>query len=267
MSRSVYSAVLFAGLLAAAGPDSLAFQEGQPATPASSKVWVGRHAEVVEFLSTASIERLEAIPVGVTRPRRAFFSAGGMVGSAIVKTIGPGRFEGFWDSYKSEVAAYLLDRLLALDMVPPTVARGVDGRDASVQLWVEGTSSLKKLAGKPPPDIVAWNRQVYRQRVFDNLIGNVDRNEGNILVDAAWNVILIDHSRAFDGAERRVPHDMSHIDREFLDRLRALDSRALEPLSRFVDFSTGPTLWRRNLIVQHFDKLIRERGEAAVIVR
>ena len=49
-----------------------------------------------------------------------------------------GQRAGFWEAYKSEIAAYQLDRLLGLDMVPPTVERRVGSDLASVQLWVEG---------------------------------------------------------------------------------------------------------------------------------
>ena len=33
--------------------------------------------------------------------------------------------------------------------------------------------------------------------MFDNLIGNIDPNLGNWLVDPSWNLILIDLTRAF----------------------------------------------------------------------
>ena len=33
--------------------------------------------------------------------------------------------------------------------------------------------------------------------MFDNLIGNRDRNRRNMLRDTAWNLILIDQTRAF----------------------------------------------------------------------
>ena len=62
-----------------------------PETPAaSSKVWIGHYAEYEEFLKTARIERLAAIPVGVTHPRRAYFAPGGLVASAAVKDLPPG---------------------------------------------------------------------------------------------------------------------------------------------------------------------------------
>jgi len=51
--------------------------------PASvgAKTWVGHCAEIEEYLRTAPIERVEEVPLGVTKPKRAFFAPGGPVGS------------------------------------------------------------------------------------------------------------------------------------------------------------------------------------------
>ena len=71
----------------------------------------------------------------MTDPRRAFFASPGLAASAAVKHLPPGKRNGFYESYKSEIAAYKLDRILQLDMVPPTVERNVGGNLVSVQLW------------------------------------------------------------------------------------------------------------------------------------
>ena len=42
-----------------------------------------------------------------------------------------------------------------------------------------------------------WNAQLHILRVFDELIANTDRNQGNMLIDSRWKLWLIDHSRAF----------------------------------------------------------------------
>ena len=85
---------------------------------------------------------------------------------------------------------------------PPSSAES--GHDlASVQLWVEGCKLLKGLDQSACPTPAEWAKQVCRQRAFDNLTANIDRNQGNLLVDGAWNLILIDHSRAF--AANRMP--------------------------------------------------------------
>ena len=236
-------------------------------TKASSKVWLGRHAEFEAFLRDAVIDRIEAIKEGVTRPRRAYFQPGGPAGRAILKAIEPGYHEGWFDSYKSEIAAYQMDRLLGLDMVPPTVERRVESNRVSAQLWVEGCVRLKDKPDQSSPDVIAWNRQVYRQRVFDNLIANLDRNSGNILIDPLWNVILIDHSRAFDGRSGKVPFALTRIDREMFARLKALDKAVLaERVRPWLEFDAGFILNRRDQIVRTFEKLIKDKGEAAVLI-
>jgi hypothetical protein len=230
-------------------------------------VWVGHEAEFEELLRSAPIERVESVPVGVTKPKRAFFAPGGLAGSAVVKHLPMGQRAGFWEAYKSEIAAYELDRLLGLDMVPVTVERRVEGELASVQLWVEGCRLLKDLDQKACPRPVEWARQVCRQRVFDNLVANIDRNAGNMLVDGEWNIILIDHSRAFAVNKMPFEKEMTRLDREFFDRLKALDEAGLRQRVRPWLLSDGQMrdiLKRRDRIVAHFERLARERGEAAV---
>jgi len=239
------------------------------APAASSKVWIGHYAEYEEYLRTAPIERLTDVPVGVTHPRRAYFAPGGLARSAAVKDLPPGVRRGFWESYKSEIAAYELDRLLGLDMVPPTVERRV-GRDlVSVQLWVEGCRVIKDVDQNAPHDPVTWDRQNYRQRVFDNLIANIDDNAGNILVDPAWNLILIDHSRCFASDAMPFEKQMSHVDRPLFDRLKALDEASVMARLKPWLLSAGTVrqlLKRRDKIVAHVEARVRELGEDKVFI-
>jgi hypothetical protein len=237
--------------------------------PASTITWIGHHAELEQFLKTAEIARIENIPKGVTGPRHVFFAPGGPVAGAVIKTITPSRSEPYYDSYRSEIAAYELDKLLELDMVPPTVERRIKGDRVSAQLWVEECVSYKTVINKPRPDVDAWNRELRRMVVFDNLIVNIDRNEGNMLIDPAGDLILIDHSRAFDArGVLRMPFEknMTKIDRPFFEKLKALDKKAIqEHVGPWVDFGPDPILRQRDTIVKKFEKLIKENGEANVI--
>lgn len=234
--------------------------------PTGSKVWIGREAEFEEFLASAPIERIEQIPVGVTKPQRAFLAPGGLAASLVFKPLTPARKSGYWESYKAEIAAYELDKLLGLGMVPPTVERRIGGKLGSAQLWVDNCVLLKDRDTTKAPNIGAWNRQVYRQRVWDNLTGNIDRNQGNLLMDEAWNLILIDHSRAFTSTTR-MPFEMRRIDREFLERLKALDEATVkERLGKWLFDGPKPLLKRRDRIVEHFEKLIARQGELAVLI-
>jgi hypothetical protein len=244
--------------------------QGTPADT-SSKVWLGRHDEIERYLLTAPIQRITEVPIGITKPRRIFFDHGGPAASAIIKDLPPGRRSGFFESYRSEIAAYELDKLLELGMVPPTVERRIHGKRMSVQLWVEHCKLLKDYdQGQPAGDPEAWNRQVFRQRVFDNLIANGDRNAGNLLVDRVRNLILIDHSRAFTNTKSMPFVDqMTRIDRGLLERLRSLKPEEFAAILKPWLFDRGcgeALLWRRERILVHFEGLVAERGEAQVFL-
>ena len=68
----------------------------------------------------------------------------------------------------------------------------------------------KDVEKEPNPNTEAWNDQVIRMKMFDNLICNRDRNMGNLLVDASWNLYLIDHNRAFI-TSKDLPVRMSRV--------------------------------------------------------
>ena len=232
-----------------------------------ANIWVGRHAVFEEYLRTARIERVERVPIGVTKPERGFFAPGGLAASAAVKHLPMGQRSGFWEAYKSEIAAYQVDRLLGLDMVPVTVERRVGSDLASVQLWAEGCKHVKDVDQSACPKPIEWAKQVCRQKVFDNLIANIDRNAGNLLVDGEWNLVLIDHSRAF--AQDRMPFEkeMTRVDRAFFERLKALDEASVMKQVRpwvLGDGTARAILKRRDKIVARFEKLVWERGEAVV---
>ena len=93
------ASVFLAGILSQLSPGSIAalspaarpglrdaravFIQTAPAPGARcAKVWVGREPELEEYLRQARIGRIEAVPVGVTKPKRAFFEPGGPVASA-----------------------------------------------------------------------------------------------------------------------------------------------------------------------------------------
>jgi len=251
---------------AAQAPAPPAATSAAPAHPTGSKIWIGHEKEIEEYIKTAPIDHVTKVPVGVTHPLHAFFAPGGPAAGVVFKALAPGRREGYFESYKSEIAAYRLDQLLGLGMVPPTVEREYQRELGSAQLWVENCKLLKQVDPNTSKDINAWNREVYRQRVWDNLIGNIDRNAGNLLVDADFNLILIDHSRAF-ASTMQMPFPMTRIDRPFFERLKALTAQDLKTnLNGLLFDGPGPLLKRRDHIVKYFEQLIAKEGEAAVLI-
>ena len=104
--------------------------------------------------------------------------------------------------------------------------------------------------------------------MIDNLIANIDPNLGNWLVDPAWNVVLIDHSRAFTDTQK-MTHEMTRIDADLWARMQALDRQSLGAAlgSWLSKDEIESVLRRRDKMETIVDKLVARRGDAAVFVR
>ena len=193
MARTRHVGLISAfSVLAIALAAAPALSQTAPSPTPGARVWADRVAEIEQYLKSAEIVGMEEIGVGVTKPRRATLAPGGPCEKIAWKPIRPGRYSGFWESYKSEVAAYELDKLLGMGMIPPTVEREVKGTTGAAVMWVSpvksfkelgGVPGLKGVSGPPPAQIASWTRQITVAKMFDNLIGNIDPNLGNWLVD------------------------------------------------------------------------------------
>src|SRR4030095_5115958 len=121
------------------------------AKPACANVWENRTQEFETYLRTAKIEKMADIPVGVTRPRRAYLPEGGLAGSFAWKPLRPGMQNGYFESYKSEIAAYELHKVLGLNMVPVVVERTIDHDTGAAILWLNGVRSWETVLPLPKP--------------------------------------------------------------------------------------------------------------------
>jgi hypothetical protein len=183
--------------------------------------------------------------------------------------------------YKSNVAAYEVDKLLELNLVSPSVERTVNGRPATLTWWVDDVlmdELSRRRQNIEPPDLERWTQQMQAVRVFDELIANAYRSMSpasylstvwdNLLITREWRIWLIDHTRAF-GTSRRLQHpeSLTQCSRAVLTRLRVPNHEALErQLGRLLSSEQVDALEaRRALIVKHFDELIARRGEGAVL--
>ena len=243
----------------------------QADSPVSAKTWLDRRGAIEEYLRTGEIIAMSEIPVGVTRPTRCKFAPGGPVAEMTWKPVKPGRHGGFWESYKSEIAAYELDKLLALDMVPPTVEREVKGAVGAAVMWVSPARSFKQLGGVPTPPphhVERWNKQISRAKLFDNLIANVDPNLGNWLVDPVWNLILIDHTRSFTTSKDLV-HKMQRIDSDLWDGMLKLTGASLQDaIGAWVGKAEiRAMLERRDKMQKEIERMVARSGERAVFIR
>jgi hypothetical protein len=238
----------------------------QEAAAVSAKTWADRVQEIEEYLKSAEVVSMEESKVGVTKPKRATLAPGGPVESIMWKAIRPGRYGGFYESYRSEIAAYEMDKLLGLGMVPPTVEKRVKGDLGAAVMWVAPCQSFKQLGGvpgqqgvkgPPPARVAAWTQQLTRAKMFDNLIGNIDPNLGNWLVDPEWNLILIDHTRAFT-EDKALYHQLVRVDTELWEKMKALDEASITAAAgNWLDKGQiKAVLQRRDKMQEVVDKLL-----------
>jgi hypothetical protein len=276
--------VLYVAALAAAFAVPGAVRAQAPAVPPSPAAAVGLPLEATaaeEFLRTARVVDRARIGGGLTRPERLTLTDGTRNHRAIWKTIdehrmGLRQLEGgvefdFRDSWRHEVAAYELDKLLGLGLVPPTVERRIAGRTGSLQMWVEGamTGDDQKKKGLEPPDAEAWNAQMHRVRLLHQLTYNTDhRNIRNVLLDPSFRVYAIDSSRAFRiQQDLLTPGDLVRFSRALLARMAALDRPTLESrLGQWLDSrQIDGLLARRDKILVLAKARVAEKGEEAVL--
>jgi hypothetical protein len=253
------------GVLGILGATLAVSLHGQTA-PAPEALFAGREAQIEAFLKTARVVKYEDLPVGVTRPARAWLEPGGPCGSLAWKPIRPGFYRGFWESYKSEIAAYELDKLLDLHMVPPVVERTLNGRSGAAIMWLEGMRMWKDVE-KEKPATREWNAQVVRMMMFDAFIGNDDRNAGNVLVDGNWRMYLIDHSRAFHTSPR-VKIELAQVDPALWSRIKAIDEpRLASILGAWIERQAiRVMLQRRGHIQTQIDAMVARRGADSVFI-
>jgi len=263
----VWLSIVWAGPAAAQVGDAV--KASSAAT--SAKTWIDQRAEIEEYLRTVEVVKLVDIGTGVTNPKRGELAPGGPVAAMAWKSIRPGRYNGFWESYKSEIAAYELDKMLELGMIPPTVERRVKNDLGAAVMWATPTRSFKELGGPPtapPAQFESWNRQIIRAKMFDNLIYNKDPNLGNWLVDPAWNLILIDHTRALTSG-RDIVHKMTRIDADLWERMKGLTEENLTAaIGKWIGRGEiRSILQRRDRMQEIIDKMVAEMGATTVFVR
>jgi hypothetical protein len=252
-----------------------------PAQRASGLPLRGEEAE--KFLRTAEVVKRKALGKGITASDLLTLSDGTRTLKAVWKTIdefkrgvtgfqGAGVMVDYEDSYRFEIAAYELDKLLGFDLVPPTVERTISNSKGSVQMWIEGamTEGDRKQKRISPPDIDAWNAQIYRLRLFHQLTFDWDaQNIQNTLFDPSFKVYAIDFSRSFAGYDEvRRPNLLERFSRRDLEAIRTLDEPKLKAaIGKWVSATQIRTLLkRRDQILEIAAQRVTAKGEAAVLL-
>lgn len=244
-------------------PVHLATPEAQ-AVAAPAAAAPATDAEIEKFLKDARVGRTRSAGKGVTNSLRVTLTDGLLTHDAHIQVIDERKATGpsakgtelnFRDSWAFNVAAYRIDRLIGLNLVPVSVERDWRGKSGAYTWWVddvlmdEGERLKKKIQ---PPDPASWTQTMQLVRIFDQLIMNVDRNMGNLVITKDWRVWAIDHTRAFRLHKTlSKPESVTRCDRQVLEGLKALNASVLE--REVGKYLTG---WEREALLARRDAIV-----------
>jgi hypothetical protein len=218
------------------------------------------------WLTDAEVVNMEDIGTGVTKPQRVTLRKDGVELRAVFKEVSTdetgaydrGAAVNTSDRFQYEIAAYQLDRLLGLDLVPVTVKRTIKNRRGVLQFWVDNSINVRRmLEQKKQPD--GWcpaGPQYNLMNVFDVLTHNSDRTQENALFTQDWMLVLIDHSRAFRTLRNNptlLYKGGVQVPPALAERLKRLDRETLKA-------RLGPYLQLRQIdaLLKRRDRLLKE---------
>ena len=259
-------------------------------TPVSVYLWLDVDGQPLPFqddpaieaaLLSATVISRQEIGRGVAGTQKVVLEHDGVRFHAAFRTINVSeqsspvnrakRPKTYRDAAVFECAAFELSELLGICRVPPTVARRIDGESGTIQIWMEETRPevvMIEQGAFEPPDAVRLYRQKQIMRLFDILIANSDRNQGNLLIDRSWNIWLIDHTRAFRQSSALVNRDgLTMCERSQWVALREVDEATvrarMEPFLESREISS--LLLRQRKLIDFIQDLIDTQGEDAVL--
>ena len=237
-------------------------------------------ADKESFLRLARVVSVEGIGHGVTKPIKVGLELKGAKHDAQVQTVDKEMPDFFpktgppvpmYDSWRFNIAAYKVDRLLDLRMVPVSVKRTYRAKPAAFSWWAEDVmfeevERIKKDAA--PPDAENFARQVALVRIFDELILNIDRNLANLLITKAWNLVMVDHTRTFTAYHGiRNEANLTRCSSALMAKMKALTAgqvtAAVGP--HLTRAETGAMMKRRDLIVDFFERKATTQGAENVL--
>ena len=180
------------------------------------------------------------------------------------------------DSYKYGIAAYEMDKLLDLNLIPEVVERKIDGRKGSLQILITGhlLESERRIKNIEPPDPERFKNTLENLSVFENLTyspsfcGERELDDILIMYKKDWKVWRVDFSQAFALSPELIPGcEITCCSKKLYQRLINLDDKVIKAkLKHYLnDREISMLLKRKKLIIEKIKQLIAEKGEKSVL--
>ena len=234
-----------------------------------------KRKEMENYLRTAKIISVEKDESkGRTAPWRIRLDDGKIKRQGHFKYVNRPRPSLLADSYKYDVAAYKLDKLLDLNIVPPLVEREIEGTKGSLQLFLKGiiTENDRKMRKITPPDPEAFQNTLELINVFENLVYDEDcfDPEDTLINMENWKVWRVDFGMAFSPTPELMPScKISRCSKKLYQNLIKLDNGAVKAALKpyLNDNEIEALLKRKNIIIEKIQQLIKKKGEKSVLFR
>ncbi len=176
------------------------------------------------------------------------------------------------NSYKYGIAAYELDKLLDLNLVPPVVEREIEDRKGSLQIFIEGAleESSRRMKNIEPPDPTRFKNTLEDLNVFENLTyspsfcGERELDDILIMDKKDWKVWRVDFSEAFAPSPELIPGcEITGCSKKLCQNLMKLEDKVIKTkLKHYLnDEEMIMLLKRKKLIIEKIKILIAEKGE------
>jgi len=170
------------------------------------------------------------------------------------------------DSYTYEIAAYKINKILGLNLVPPVVERKINGQTGSLQLMIENviTDRDRKLQNIEPEKPYEFKNSLDTVKIFEILVNDQCNDSEDILIQTDdWKVWRVDFSEAFfPSTDILLKCPIDRCSKSLYNKLLELDKSELKKvLSPYLNEKERDALWeRKQLIIKTIDDLIKQKG-------
>ena len=233
---------------------------------------LSEQAELERFLKAAEISEISKGAMGGRSDSwRVELKLNTTFKKGVFKFIDRARPLRLAQSYKYELAAYELSKLLGIDIIPPVVPKTVDKQKGSLQIFMENCITEDKRRPKKlePPNPKAFNNALEEINVFENLTYCPREDLGDILIHLnTWRVYRVDFMEAFDPLPELLPDvELSRCSIRLYKSLQNVSPKSINlTLSPYLNAAEiASLLERRALILKRLDSLINDKGRDAVL--